>query len=94
MQVSLDLLSRLETLAYVNIDENTREKMRLNLEEILSFANKISSLDTDLKEPFSIHSSPNRLREDEPLKNDVAQKLFSQNQSTQDGFFTVPKIIE
>ncbi|PIE74084.1 MAG: Asp-tRNA(Asn)/Glu-tRNA(Gln) amidotransferase GatCAB subunit C [Deltaproteobacteria bacterium] len=94
MQVTNKLLERLQALAYVDLSDNEKEKMRQSLEEILNFANKVSSFDVSLEEPFSVHDKPNILRQDEPHKNDVAQKLLAQSANAQDGFFIVPKIIE
>ncbi|TLD80804.1 Asp-tRNA(Asn)/Glu-tRNA(Gln) amidotransferase subunit GatC [Helicobacter sp. MIT 05-5293] len=86
------LLSRLEKLAMIHINEDKRQKIQGELTEILGFVENISQLDIpshcfdeELKTP---------MREDSPKDACVAKDVLASAPNAQDGFFIVPKIIE
>ena len=92
MRIDDALLSKLERLSMIHIDENKRAKTQEHLSEIVGFVENISSIEVpkncfeeDLKTP---------LREDIPKDAQIAQDVLSHAPLAQDHFFIVPKIIE
>ena len=92
MNINESLLTRLEKLAMLKIDDNKRQEIQGQLSEILEFVENISSVETpshcfdeELKTP---------MREDIPQDAQIAKDVFAHAPLAQDGFFIVPKIIE
>ncbi|MDD5097582.1 MAG: Asp-tRNA(Asn)/Glu-tRNA(Gln) amidotransferase subunit GatC, partial [Candidatus Omnitrophica bacterium] len=67
----------------------------LQLDEVIGFIDKLSSLDTEKVKPAS-HILPisNVLREDEPHICLTPEKALENAPSKKGNFFSVPKIIE
>ena len=85
-------VARLSRLA---LTDQEKERMRRELDGILSYIDKLRALDTANVPPTS-HAVPmtNVMREDEPRPS-LAQDLMLANAAERSGeFFRVPKIIE
>jgi len=82
-------------LARIELDAKELEKLSQQLEHILAFIDKLSSLDTANIAPTS-HILPinNVLRKDEPHKSLPIEKTLKNAPEKQGNFFVVPKIIE
>jgi len=82
-------------LARINLDKKELDKISGQLEHILSFIDKLSSLNTDNIAPTS-HILPisNVLRKDELRKSLPIAKTLMNAPAKQGNFFVVPKIIE
>ena len=95
MQIDSALISRLERLARLQLDEPERAQLTTDLQRILDMVDKLSELDTTDVEPLIyLNDTENVLRDDE-----VGQQLTPaealQNAPKHDGqFFRVPKVIE
>lgn len=92
MQIDDKLLSKLERLGMIEIEEGKKEEIKSQLSEILGFVDNIASLDiqtlsskTELKTP---------MREDIPQDSQIQQDVLSHAPRAEDGYFIVPKIIE
>lgn len=92
MQIDDKLLSKLERLGMLEIEESKKEEIKSQLSEILGFVDNIASLDiqtlsskTELKTP---------MREDIPQDSQIQQDVLSHAPRAEDGYFIVPKIIE
>lgn len=92
MQIDDKLLSKLERLGMIEIEEDKKEEIKSQLSEILGFVDNIASLDiqtlgskTELKTP---------MREDIPQDSQIQQDVLSHAPRAEDGYFIVPKIIE
>ncbi|MGP1561966.1 MAG: Asp-tRNA(Asn)/Glu-tRNA(Gln) amidotransferase subunit GatC [Helicobacteraceae bacterium] len=95
MEITDELLQRLEKLAYLYIPDDKKEGVKKSLGDILEFAKSINDLDTSgAKDRFSINDKPARLREDLPVKSDVFKDLSKVAPAIDGDFFKVPKIIE
>jgi len=65
MQVDDKLLSKLEKLSFLKVDENKREEMIGQLSEIVSFVDNISSLNTDgVDDNFAMGTNSTPTRQD------------------------------
>ncbi|HVM34875.1 MAG TPA: Asp-tRNA(Asn)/Glu-tRNA(Gln) amidotransferase subunit GatC [Actinomycetota bacterium] len=89
---SVDHVAR---LARLDLSEGEREKMRLELNNILEHAEKIQALDLGDVAPMA-HSVPlvNRMRSDEVSPSLSQEKALRNAPEVEDGRFRVPRIIE
>ncbi len=95
MQIDTALISRLEKLARLQLDDSERTQLTGDLQRILDMVDKLRELDTTGVAPLIyLNDTENVLRED------VAGQQLSpmealQNAPKHDGqFFRVPKVIE
>jgi aspartyl-tRNA(Asn)/glutamyl-tRNA(Gln) amidotransferase subunit C len=95
MQIDTTLISRLEKLARLQLDDTERAKLTGDLQRILDMVDKLQELDTEGVEPLVyLSASENALREDE-IARQLTQAEALLNAPKQDGqFFRVPKVIE
>ena len=91
-RAAVDHVARLARLA---LSEDEREKMRVELSQILEHADKIRSLELDGVEPTA-HALPlkNALRSDEVKPSLTQEDALSGGPAVEDGRFRVPRIIE
>jgi len=96
MQIDSALISRLERLARLQLDDPERAQLTADLQRILDMVDKLRELDTTGVEPliYLNDTAENVLREDVVGQQlDPAEAL--QNAPKHDGqFFRVPKVIE
>jgi len=96
MQVDDALLTRLEKLSYVRIDDDKREEVLKQLSEIVSFVDNLSELNTEgVESAFAMDARATPLREDIPHANpQISEDILQHAPQSADNFFIVPKIIE
>jgi len=96
MQVDDKLLSRLEKLSYLRISDDKRDEIMAQMDEMISFVNNLSELNTDgVDDVFSMTDSSTILRSDIPQCNtQINDDIISHAPKSADHFFIVPKIIE
>ncbi|WP_457560442.1 Asp-tRNA(Asn)/Glu-tRNA(Gln) amidotransferase subunit GatC [Caminibacter sp.] len=93
MKIDEKLIQRLENLSMIEIED--KEKMAKDLAEIVEFVEMLNEVDTSgVDATFSTLNNPTPLREDEPVKSDVIEKVLKNAPKSKDGYFIVPKIIE
>ena len=96
MQVDDALLSRLEKLSFLKVDEDKREEIISQLSEIVNFVDNLSDLNTDgVDDNFAMSDAATPLREDTPNCNaTINDEILNNAPKSADHFFIVPKIIE
>ena len=96
MQIDDTLLSRLEKLSSLKIDEDKRDEVVEQLSQIVSFVDNLSELDTkDVDDKFSMNDKSTFLREDTPsCDTQINDEILKHAPKSADQFFIVPKIIE
>ena len=96
MQIDDALLSKLEKLSYLEIEEGKREEVISQLSKIVSFVDNLSELDTtDMDPTFAMTEKGTQLREDRPASSkEVSESILSNAPLSEDNFFIVPNIIE
>jgi aspartyl-tRNA(Asn)/glutamyl-tRNA(Gln) amidotransferase subunit C len=96
MQVDDALLTRLEKLSYLKVNDDKREEIIAQLSEIVSFVDNLSELDTDgVEGTFAMSDRATPLREDIPKSDpSVSEEILKHAPQSADDFFIVPKIIE
>lgn len=92
MHIDNALLSKLERLSMIHIDENKRESTKEQLSEILGFVENIATI--EVPQDCFDEELKTLLREDIPKDANIAKDVLSHAPSVQDNFFIVPKIIE
>ncbi len=95
MQIDTTLISRLEKLARLQLDDAERAKLTGDLQRILNMVDKLQELDTTGVAPLVyLNEEVNALRDDETA-NQLTRDEALQNAPKHDGqFFRVPKVIE
>lgn len=96
MKIDDTLLTKLETLSSLKIEQSKREEIIGQLSEIVNFVENLNELDLDKEEAtFTTVKGGTPLREDTPSSNDEVIKVILENAPKSEGrFFSVPTIIE
>ena len=96
MQIDNTLLTKLEKLSHLRIDESKKKEVMGQLTDILGYIDNLNELNTDnLSTSFSTLEGGTPLREDRPREaNDIAKDILSHAPQSKDDFFIVPAIIE
>jgi len=96
MQVDDALLSRLEKLSYLKVNDEKRQEIIEQLSEIIGFVDNLSELETDsVDATFTMNNASTPLREDIPDSNpQIHEDILKHAPKSADDFFIVPKIIE
>ena len=95
MSIERATVDHVARLARLDLTEDERERMRVELGNILEHAGKIQALDLDGIEPTS-HALPlrNVMRSDEVSPSLPPEEALSNAPEVEDGRFKVPRIIE
>ena len=94
MQIDRDLILKLENLARLELSEVERERLGIDLTNILSMVEKLKELDTSNVVPLTyISDAENMLREDK-IRNQVTnEQALSNAPEKSEPYFKVPKVI-
>jgi aspartyl-tRNA(Asn)/glutamyl-tRNA(Gln) amidotransferase subunit C len=95
MEVTDALLTKLAELSKLSFNEDEKTELKKDLQNMISFVDKLAEVDTSHVEPL-LHISENKtaLREDvvsEELNNDAALKNAEKSLPP---YFAVPKVIK
>lgn len=95
MQITPDLIKYLETLARITLTEDEEKKIGGELQDILTYIDKLNELDTEGVEAMS-HCFPlnNVFRADEVKASMYPDEIVANAPESQDGAFVVPKTVE
>ena len=95
MQITPDLIKYLESLARITLTEDEEKKVGGELQDILTYIDKLNELDTDGIEAMS-HAFPlvNVLREDVVKPSMTPDAIVANAPESQDGAFIVPKTVD
>ncbi|MDO4673626.1 Asp-tRNA(Asn)/Glu-tRNA(Gln) amidotransferase subunit GatC [Campylobacter sp.] len=95
MQIDAGLLSKLENLSALKIDDEKRKDVIAELSEIVNFVEKLNELDlSELEVTVSTLEGGTPLRCDEARGEDVIDGVLACAPKSDERFFVVPKIIE
>ena len=95
MKITMQEVEHVARLARLELNEKEKEKMRSQLDSILSYIDKLNELDTSAVEPTS-HVLPltNVFREDEVRPSISQEEALANAPDRHDLLFRVPKILE
>lgn len=95
MAVDDVLISKLEKLAKLNLDQEERTDIAKDLEKILTMVDKLSEVDTEGVEPLVyMHEEVNVLRGDKVDHMIEREEGLKNAPNRQGNYFAVPKIIQ
>jgi aspartyl-tRNA(Asn)/glutamyl-tRNA(Gln) amidotransferase subunit C len=95
MNIDNALLSRLEKLSSLHIDEDKKESLKSELSDIVNFVENLNSIDVShIDATFTTLEGGTQLREDTPIESNVSNSILANSPKSEDNFFIVPKIIE
>jgi aspartyl-tRNA(Asn)/glutamyl-tRNA(Gln) amidotransferase subunit C len=94
-QITVKDVEKIAGLANLRFTDEEKEKFRGQLEQMVSYVEKLNELDTTNIEPtFAVQHEGTALREDE-VKSSLSRDEALKNAPSQaHGFFRVPKVIE
>ena len=94
MEVTNEMIEKLSRLSRLSTDELSRESLRKDLQQMISFVDKLQELDTSGIEPLQHMSfEMNKLREDNIHPSVTREEAFSVAANKDELFFLVPKTI-
>ena len=95
MSVSTEEIENIANLARLNLNENEKEKLKGQVNQILEYVKKLNELNTDDIEPLS-HTLEltNVFRKDEVQESLSQHKALLNAPVKSDQFFRVPKVIK
>lgn len=95
MEVNDLLVEKLATLARLRFDEQEKLEIKADLQQMISFVEKLQELNTEGVEPLlHMSSHVNTLRED-VVRGSIPRHEALKNAPDSDGiFFKVPKVIK
>lgn len=91
-KISNETIEYIGILSKLDIADNEKERLALDLEEMLRFFDKMNELNTDEVEPlnYPVYNT-NVFREDEILNGDIREDILKNAPNVTDGMFSVPK---
>ena len=94
MKIDDKMIEKISGLANLEFGDVEKEKIRQDLEQILTFVEKLKELDTEDVEPL-IYLSDNKnvLREDKAVKTITHDEAMLNAPEKTGRFFKVPKVI-
>jgi aspartyl-tRNA(Asn)/glutamyl-tRNA(Gln) amidotransferase subunit C len=95
MEVTNELIDKLAQLSRLQPDPEKKETLRKDLQQMISFVEKLQEVDTTGVEPL-LHLSPqiNALREDRVFETIRREEALSSAARKDQEFFLVPKVIQ
>ncbi|MEE9537850.1 MAG: Asp-tRNA(Asn)/Glu-tRNA(Gln) amidotransferase subunit GatC [candidate division NC10 bacterium] len=95
MKISYEEVEHVARLARLALSEEERERMRAQLDAILTYIDKLNELDTSQVEPTS-HVIPmtNVFREDKVRPSLSQEQALANAPDRQEALFRVPRILE
>jgi aspartyl-tRNA(Asn)/glutamyl-tRNA(Gln) amidotransferase subunit C len=94
-RISLEKVKHVAHLARLAITEEEAERMRKDLDEIITYAEQMNELDTDSIEPTShVLNMKNVMREDIAQKGLPVKEVVKNAPDAEDGYIRVPSILE
>lgn len=95
MRVTKEEVERIASLSMLSLDDEKKQMLQKNLDDILAHAEKLNELNTEGVEPTSyILKQQNVVREDEPGKVWEREDMLKNASECEDGCFVVPKVVD
>ncbi len=88
------LCEHIADLAKLNINEEEKETILKDMNDIVGFVSSLCKASSNCNVAASPVSPKNSMREDIPEESFPRQKILSASSSLQNGYITVPKVIE
>jgi aspartyl-tRNA(Asn)/glutamyl-tRNA(Gln) amidotransferase subunit C len=95
MQIDLELVQKLAKLSGLRVEATEEEAIRLDLQKMLDFVNRLNEVDTSGVDPLLHMSVRDDAERDDIIENSFTNQqalLNAKNADTQ--YFRVPKVIK
>lgn len=94
MKIDEKMIAKISGLAYLEFKEEEKEKIRQDLEQILTFVEKLNELDTENVEPLIYLSDKTDVLREDKIEKSISHEEAMLNAPAKSGrFFKVPKVI-
>jgi aspartyl-tRNA(Asn)/glutamyl-tRNA(Gln) amidotransferase subunit C len=94
MKIDDQIIEKISGLAHLEFGEEEKEKIRQDLEQILTFVEKLKELDTENVEPLVyLSDKTDVLREDRVIPTISNEEALLNAPEKSGRFFKVPKVI-
>jgi aspartyl-tRNA(Asn)/glutamyl-tRNA(Gln) amidotransferase subunit C len=94
MKIDDQIIDKISRLAYLEFGEEEKEKIRQDLEQILTFVEKLRELNTENVEPLVyLSDKTDVLREDRMIPTLSTEEALLNAPEKSGRFFKVPKVI-
>lgn len=94
MKIDDPMIEKISGLAYLEFGEQEKEKIRQDLEKILTFVEKLRGLDTENVEPLVyLSDKKDVLREDRMIPTLTIEETLLNAPERSGRFFKVPRVI-
>ncbi len=95
MEVNDLLVEKLATLARLSFDEHEKSEIKADLQQMISFIEKLQEVNTEGVEPMLHMSTNTNILRDDVVRGSVTRREALKNAPDSDGtFFKVPKVIK
>jgi len=95
MKIDQATIRKIAHLARLNFDSQGEEKMRKDLSQVLEWVEQLQEFPTDIVAPLtSMSSEINAFRADEVGEQLTQEQALKNAPKHENGFFTVPKVME
>ncbi len=95
MSLSKDEVKKIAFLSRIDVEEEKLEELSDSLSSILDWVEMLQKVNVDNIEPLaSTVDFTQPLRKDEITDGGYQQKVLSNTQHAEDGYYTVPKVVE
>ena len=95
MEITLEMVDRIAHLARLQFNEEEKAELKVDLERMIEFVEKLKEVDTTGVEPLlHISDAINVLREDEVKQTITKQEALLNVPLTDGNFIKVPKVIK
>lgn len=94
--VNDELISKLEKLSSLRVEDNKKEQLKKDISQMLEFVKNLDEVDVSNVEAYiSPISGGTPLRDDIAISNkNISNMILKNAPKSEDSFFVVPKIIE
>jgi aspartyl-tRNA(Asn)/glutamyl-tRNA(Gln) amidotransferase subunit C len=94
MKIDDKLLSKLERLSSLSIEDSKKDSLKSELSDIVNFVENLNSIDVDnIQATFTTLDGGTQLREDIVNSSEVSDSILRNAPQIDETFFVVPKII-
>lgn len=94
-QLNNEDVKKIAKMACIELDENSCEYFKNQLNDTISWIEKLSQVDTSKIEPIlNVHGINLRLETDEIKDGNITQDVLKNTQNAKYNYFCVPKVIE
>lgn len=95
MKIDPDTIRKIAHLARLNFDSQAEEKMSKDLSQVLKWVDQLQDFSTDTVAPLtSMSTEINAFRADEVGEQFTQEQALKNAPTQENGFFTVPKVME